>query len=530
MSTLQLNGDRKKPEMKTAPEISADVVKLALLTRFNPLRNLKPATLTSQLDNFTLGYVAYAALTWEAIEKRDDVLRNVCSKRKKAVARLRRESLTREESPEADAHKEALDEFYDNISVVNALDENERGGFPLLVRQMMDAVGKYYAVHEIVWQPGGEHGDGDMLTAELRFTPLWFFENRTGRLQFLRIPMTGAMGEPMDEGGWMVTKGDGLMEACSIAYMFKNLPLKDWVAYSDKFGTPGVLGQTNAARGSDAGNALRDAVTNFGQNWSGVVYGADGTIKEPISLVTAGNTGALPFPPLIERMDRAMSALWRGSDLSTMSADTKGASVQEGEGDILLEDDAALISETLNRHLDRWIIWQKFGTWEGLAYSKLIAPEKVNTTNDIAIDTFLLNAGFQLGANERGEFYGRPQMDPKDTPLKAAPKQTPPMPGQEGKELANERRKGADTPTLGKLLVAARKSWPEAMASDLAPLRTALAKSLEGDDEGLPARLKALSAKMHDRDFVKRIIGANGSTKALEEILSAAAATGISTT
>lgn len=535
--------DRKKKAapaalVKTEPQVSADVVQLALRTRFNPLRGLKPQTLSQQLDNFALGYVAFAALTWDAIERRDDTLRNVASKRKKAVARLSRESLTREESPEAAAHKEALDEFYDNLSVVNALDENERGGFPLLVRQMMDAVGKYYAVHEIVWQPGGEHGDGDRLTAELRFTPLWFFENRTGKLQFLRIPLGGALGEPLDDGGWMVTKGDGLMEACSIAYMFKNLPLRDWVAYSDKFGTPGVLGQTNAAQGSAAGDAMKAAVASFGQNWSGVVYGADGAIKDPISLVTAGTAGEIPFPALIERMDRAMSALWRGSDLSTMSADTKGASVQDGESDILLEDDAALISDTLNRYLDRWVIFQKFGTWEALAYSKLITPERKNVANDVLIDTFLRDSGAQLGANERLEFYGRPKMDPKDTPLKAtaaAPQDSGTGRPGDAEKLANEspvtshqsRPAGADSPQLGKLLAVARHTFPTALAQDLKPLRNALAEVLQGDDATLPARAAALSAKLREPQFIESIIGANGSDLALFKILSAATAQGL---
>lgn len=401
---------------KTQSEVTADVVQLALRSRFNPVRGITPQILSSQLDNFHLGFIAFAALTWDAIERRDDVLRNVISKRKKSVARLKRESLQREESSEAAAHAEALDEFYDNLSVTNALDENERGGFPLLVRQMMDAQGKYYAAHEVVWQP-----EGDVLTAELRFVPLWFFENRTGRLRFLRVPLGGSEGDALEDGGWMVTKGDGLMEACSIAWMFKNLPLKDWLAYSDKFGTPGVLGQTNAAKGSEAGDAMKEAVAQFGQNWSGTVYGADGTIKEPISLITAGSgASTLPFPPLIERMDRAMAALWRGSDLSTMSADTKGASVQDGEGDILLEDDAALISDTLNHYLDRWVIRQKFGTDTPLAYSRLIVPQQENVELDLKVDELLLKAGARLGENERLEHYGRPRIDAKDTPLKLA--------------------------------------------------------------------------------------------------------------
>ncbi len=395
---------------KTESLVTADVVQLALRSRFNPLRGLTPQLLSVYLDNFLLGFVAYAALVWDQIEKRDDVIRNVASKRKKALARYKRKSFQRDQSPEAAAHAQALDEFYDNLTVVNALDQNETGGFPLLVRQMMDAVGKYYAVHEIVWQPS------DILTAELRFVPLWFFENRSGRLQFLKIPLGGANGEPLEPGGWMITKGDGIMEACSIAYMFKNMPLKDWVSYSDKYGTPGVLGQTNAAKGSEAGEALKAAVASFGQNWSGVVYGADGTIKEPISLITARGEGTLPFPPLVERMDRALASLWRGSDLSTLSADNKGASVQQDESTILLEDDAAMIGETLQLYIDRWVIAQKFGA-KPLAYSRIVVPESKNVALDLQIDELLLKAGARIGERERLEYYGRTLVGEDDLPL-----------------------------------------------------------------------------------------------------------------
>ena len=196
------------------------------------------------------------------------------------------------------------------------------------------------------------------------------------------------------------------------------MPLKDWVSYSEKFGTPGVLGQTTAAKGSDAGNAMREAVAAFNQNFAGVVYGADGTIKEPISVITANGQGDLPFAPLVELCDRAMTALWRGSDLSTMSADKKGASVQEDESETLLVDDARMISEALNIYVDRWVIWQKFGTDKPLANAKLVVPTKEDVTLDLAIDQFLLNAGAKLGARERMEHYGRQEMEADDTPLR----------------------------------------------------------------------------------------------------------------
>ena len=394
---------------KTETKLSVQYISQAILSRFTPIRYLTPEVLAMQLDNFQIGWIAMAALSWEAIERRDDTLKGVAAKRRKNVAKLKRESLTRDTSEEAKAHAEALDEFYDNMTCVNALDENERGGFSLLVRQMMDSAGKYYAVHEIVWQPG------DVLTAELRFAPLWFFENRTGRLRFLPFVGSGE-GMPLEEGGWMVTKGDGLMEACSVAWMFKHLPLKDWLVYSEKFGIPPVIGRTAGGPDSDAGKGMARAVSAFGNEFASVIYGDDGSGK--IDVMDVGkNSGALPFPGLIERMDRAMCALWRGSDLSTMSADNKGASVQDGESNILLDDDAQVISETLNIYIDRWVIWQKFGVTKPLAYSKLVVPEKENVDLDLKIDELLLKSGARLGERERLEHYGRPVMGTDDTAL-----------------------------------------------------------------------------------------------------------------
>jgi hypothetical protein len=497
MVKLQKNGrgrhlvNQTKPRaaVKTETEVSADVVQFALRQRFNPIRNLTPQLLATYIDQFFIGFIAYAALAWEWIERRDDVLKNVASKRKKDAARLEWEILTVDgaDDKESKAHAEALDEFYENLTVVNALDENERGGFPLLIRQMMDAVGKTYAVHEIVWKPSEGH-TGSVLTAELRFVPLWFFENRTGRLRFLEVPLGGSEGKALEDGGWMITKGDGLMEACSIAYMFKNMPLKDWVAYSDKFGTPGVLGQTNASKESDAGKSMASAVRDFGQNWGGVVYGADGAIKEPIQLVQAKGEGLLPFPPLVERMDRAMTALWRGADLSSMSGSKQhnvGSSVQESESSILLYDDAAMLSETLNYYIDRWIIWQKFGVTQPLAFIKVLAPDDEDIELDIKVDEFLLNSGARLGEKERLAYYGRPIASASDTPLhapaKVAERITPQVTGSEQKPietLPNQRDVDLET-----LLGRHRDQYLAAFANDLHPLRVAIQTALEDADQ-----------------------------------------------
>src|SRR5581483_658121 len=54
---------------------------------------------------------------------------------------------TTDDSPEALRQKQALEYFYNHLTATTALEPDERGSMGLLVRQMMDAVGKRYAVH-----------------------------------------------------------------------------------------------------------------------------------------------------------------------------------------------------------------------------------------------------------------------------------------------------------------------------------------------------------------------------------------------
>jgi phage gp29-like protein len=408
-------------------------------TRFNPLRSLTPERLSQYLDGFRAGTLKEMAHVMEMIEERDDIVRTVSIKRKKDVARLPWEILTIEtedtaQKARAEEHKAALTHFFNHIEVTHALDQNERGGIRLLIRQMADAIGKRFAVHEIVWKPENGRdkarlrdaeslGDIPRLSAELRFVPLWFFESESGKLRFL--PEDNAIeGVPMDPTSWLVSVGDGVMVACSVAYMYKRLPLSDWLTYCERHGMPGIRGITSASPGSDEWNRMVDAVASFSADFSAVMN-EDERI-EPIDLK---GSGELPYPAMIERMDRVMTALWRGADLSTLSAGSgegQGASVQAGETDLLLQDDAQWISETIERTLCRQVITQLFGNEPPLAYFKLIPPQKQDIEADIKIDEHLIKHGGKLSMSDAMERYGRAEADGEDVMEAAAP---PAMPG-----------------------------------------------------------------------------------------------------
>ena len=535
--------------------VSAERVQSFIRSRFNPIRTLTPQLLSQYLDEFKAGYLRSCALTFEAIEDRDDTLKGVAAKRKKAAARngweiLLVDSVKENQKAEAQLHKEALLDFYNNITVTNAIDTNQRGQVSLLVRQMMDAIGKLYAVHEIIWRPGNTSNPSNSsysgLSAEFRFVPLWFFENTTGALRFLPSEFAVA-GEPLEENGWLVTVGDGLMPACSVAYMYKTMALRDAVIYNERHGSPGIHAETDAAKDSPEWEALVTAVQNFASDWAIVT-----NTGAKINKVDMSTQGQLPYPPFIERMDRAMAALWRGADLSTISGGKsdagQGASLQGDESTLLEADDTQLISETLNMRVDKFVIEYHFGQGtKPLAYFKLKTTQKKNIDSEIKTDTFLRDSGVPLSVKNTLERYNRPVPDPEDEllqPSSTVPAFSPGQPtgGDAGPVLPSEKTRvsnaalgpvgsfskkslsdqrsaiSPDNPAVGRALAAARMQFAETQDAVLQPLRAELEKLLAVPDSDLKSKIENLKSQMPA--LLRRINASPETAKVLEGILS----------
>lgn len=321
----------------------------SLRSRISPIANLTPQSLSRQLDEFHAGVFANVARTFEAIEQRDDILKGVASKRKKSPARLPWQVLTLDDSPQAAGQKLAVERLIQTLDVRAAHDKNLRGGLPLLIEQMMDSVGKRYACHELRFQKAADGTPG----VALQFVPLWFFENKDGALHFIDDKGVPARLNP-DE--WMITVGDGLMEATSIAYLYKHLPLRDWLLYCERNGMPGVKGTTDALPGTPEWENARQAVESFGAEFSALL--TRGATLEAIDLSTKGT---LPYPALVARMDQAIVALWRGSDLTTLSSKGVGASLQKSEAELIESHDCHFLSDTLNTQLISPFLRHNFG-------------------------------------------------------------------------------------------------------------------------------------------------------------------------
>jgi phage gp29-like protein len=230
-----------------------------------------------------------------------------------------------------------------------------------------------YAVHEIVWKPSANG-----LSAEFRFVPLQFFERITGKLRFLTSDLA-MKGIPLEQGGWLVTVGDGLMRATAIAYMFKTMPLKSWVSFCEKYGIPGLHGTTSAAKDTPEWEAMADALAHFGEDLA--LLTNEGAKITPI---TVSQSGSQPHQPLVDRMDRAISRIWLGGDLATMSqGEGAGSNAQTPDLDILAEHDASHVSDTLNYYVDTEVIRLRTGATKPLAYFQLIPKPRLAVDRDV---------------------------------------------------------------------------------------------------------------------------------------------------
>ncbi len=458
---------RNQPgQYKDQPDQSITPARVTLSVRMrnNPIKGLTFDRLVTYLDQWRLGFFRMAGMAWDTMERRDYQLQIVRPKRLKSVARHGYDVLTVEgdDSQKALAaqQKDFLKTFFDNATATTALNPDEQGGASLLIRQMMDAVGKYYAVHEIIWQPDFD-GQGN-LTAKFISCPIWWFEGTRGKLRFLPSEFQ-IYGNEMTDGEWLVTCGEGIMEACSVIYLLKYLPLKSWLAFLEKFGMPGIHGKTDAQKGSAEWNDFVEAVAAFGEEWA-TVSNRNGEISLIEAAKASGDGG---YEKIVDMMDTKITQLWRGADLGTSSkANATGASLQTDESEILETDDAKMIEETLTMKVCRFALAWKFGPdAPQLAYIKLRTTPRRNIQDDIAVDTFLSTFKNEegkglLGTEATLERYSRPIPKPDEDTLEppSAPaagaggkKEVPPGKDDANPEFANE---AADIPaTIHELLM-----------------------------------------------------------------------------
>ena len=373
----------------------------------NPLWGANPDRLVSAVTAWDAGYISELARIVAAYEMHDDMAKTGVRKRDAAVARCEHTVLIEEgfeKDPRAQRHKEILTRFWATVRVTSAFNRAERGGIRLLKKQMMSAQSNGWSCHNIVW----DTHDPREIKAQFIHLPMWHFENVTGELRFKTLA-TDIYGQTMAEGQWLVHTGDAIGPAVALACCAKRLSLQDWMLFSERAATPGLLGKTSAAPGTDAWNKLAEMLNNWGRTWTGI------TDRDTDITHVNLNTGEPPMVRLVERMDRAIATLYRGADLATISkGEGLGASLQGEESDMLEIDDCISLSESLHEQVDRLVIRYMTGDAEPLAYIWIEPVTKPHIEASISVDNHLMSAGVKLSKRDMLQRYGRTEADPDD--------------------------------------------------------------------------------------------------------------------
>ena len=449
------------------PNVDAQRAEQDIRGRFNPVRQLDPANLSRWIDEFEAGNLRALARLLDALSERDENWKASQRKTIRSVSRCPWSIAKKdghEKDPEAQKHYDVLVDFYSTLRATSLLKSTHVGGVAQLIRQMMLAERDYYSTHELIWRV--ENGK---LRLRAVYVPVWMFEARTGALRFLQTEFA-QVGEPLLPGEWLTHCGDGVGIACSICATYKRLSMADWLSYGEHNATPGLQTKTPAKIGSAEWLKAVEATRAFAKEWA-IVTGTDVDINK-IDLSAAGS---LPYKEFIEMMNRGMTALWRGGDLSTVSADSQGASLQGEEMDMLEQGAVEDIAETLRTQVDPFVIEYYFGQGvQPLAEFCLSPVSRPNVDQEIKINEHLAKGGAKIPIADELSRFGRRAVDPAnpdDLPMLAPAEPTIP-PG--ALALGNEDP-DAD-PAAGDLAAA--------IAQDLAPVAKRLDELLkaEGDD------------------------------------------------
>ncbi|MGO8698568.1 MAG: DUF935 family protein [Limisphaerales bacterium] len=445
-------------------------IEWAIRLRYSPMPELNTKWVAANLNAFRIGELRVIGKMWEIMMERDGELAVNADKRAGDLAGMEWKIVS-DGSAEGEEQAAALNYFYRNLRVTRALDQDVSGGVSELLYQMASAHSYYYSVHEILLRV--DNAAGREVTAELRHTPVWFFESRRGYLGYLQH-IFDVYGQPCLQGEWLTCVGSGWMRPLSMAFVLKNFPLRDWLLFCGRYGSGFLEAVTDAQKSDPAWEEAREALETIA-NDGAVLHNRSVTLK----FLDMPAKNALPFEPLVEHVNRLYAKCYRGVDLATGSRAAEpgqpgqrqgavGASVQKEEAGVFRARDAAWATGYLNERLDRPVIRFLFDR-EPRAWMTVTPPLDDTATMDLQSAQILTPMGLRISLAEAYKRFrwkapepGEPCLEAPMTPADAAGEAEKTQRGAPGKstEVAKPGKTTHDPIGAGARLGAVQSASP----------------------------------------------------------------------
>lgn len=237
--------------------------------------------------------------------------------------------------------------------------------FDDLVFDLTDALGKGFAVSEIVWGRAG----GRLLPTRYDQRPQRWFQFDGETQTHLRIRSSTVPGGvelapfrfvthfPRIRSGLPVR--GGLARLACIAFVMKRFTLADWMTFLEVFGMPLRLGRFEKNASKEAQRKLLDACRRLGPEAAAILpREMDIEIKE----ATRGSGGDKVFEGMASYLDRQVSKGVLGQTMTTDDGSSRAqAQVHDSVRLDIQRADAKQISKTLNRDVIAPFVALNFG-------------------------------------------------------------------------------------------------------------------------------------------------------------------------
>ncbi len=434
----------------------------------------------------------------EEMEERD--LHYACElgKRKLAVSRL---PITVEA---------ASDEARDQEIADAVRDLTGKAGFRWLLKDLLDALGKGFAVCEIMWNRDGalwwpkgyEHRD-----------PHWFCFDRV-TLKKLRMrdeanlydgiemaPYKFVVHTPRIKSGIPIRGGFARLAAW--AYMCKGYTLKDWLAFAEVFGMPLRMGKYGPGASKEDIDVLKLAVANLGSD-SAAVF-PQGMEIELVEATKSGSTDF--FERLAQYLDNQVTKGLLGQTATTQGTPGKLGN-EEAQNEVrhdFRDDDAEQLEDTLTRDLVVPFVQLNFGPQENYPQVQLRQPDHEDVVALAGALEKLVPLGLRVETSVIRDKLGLPDPEEGAEVLAAPPAPAPIAPAENRARAINRAAIEIDDD----MDLAAEEflaDWQPEMKPVLDPIRQALADA--ADREDFERRLATIFENQDISAIVRGLAGA----------------------
>lgn len=287
----------------------------------------------------------------------------------------------------------------------------------------LDALGKGYAITQIVWEDERGTWQPRFVTHDQREFQRddddleWRL--RDGSTQGAELlPAKWVIHEPLLRAGPSYRRG--LARPAMYLHMAKWLSLAGWVTLMKLFGVPLAIAKYDQPITPQDRKVIRAALAGLGNGISAII-----PKNAEVEIIQAAKPGATPehmFSSLLEYVDRQISKLVLGQ---TMTADDGSSQAQATvHNDVrkdIREDDSEQLARTLNRDVIRPFVELNFGPQRVYPRVFIQQEDTRDLVQVVAAAVALMPYGFKVKIDEVYPLFGFTKPADNDEVLAAAP-------------------------------------------------------------------------------------------------------------